>query len=57
MVVVVVVVVVVVYLSYLCASFSAPEKVSRSRAVSLVCLLEGTKTMTGFFGECFMMDW
>ena len=45
------------FLAYLCASFSAPEKVSRSRAVSLVCLLDGTKTMTGFLGECFTIDW
>ena len=44
------------FLAYLCASFSAPEKVSRSRAVSLVCLLDGTKTMTGFLGECFTID-
>lgn len=45
------------FVAYLCASFSAPEKVSRSRAVSLVCLLDGTKTMTGFLGECFTIDW
>lgn len=26
-------------------------------AVSRVCLRDGTKTMTGFLGECFMMAW
>ena len=47
---------VVCCISHLCASFSAPEKVSRSRAASLVCLLEGTNTMTGFLGECLTID-
>ena len=43
--------------SHLCASLSAPENVSRSRAVSLVLRLEGTNTMTGFLGECLMIAW
>lgn len=36
---------------------SEAQVVRMSMAVRRVCLRDGTKTMTGFLGECFMMAW
>lgn len=36
---------------------SAAHVVRMSMAVRRVCLREGTKTMTGFLGECLVMAW
>ena len=36
---------------YRCGWFSAPQKESKSRAVILLCLRDGTNTITGFLGD------
>lgn len=42
---------------YLCLCTSEAHVVRMLMAVSRVCLRDGTKTMMGFLGECFMMAW
>lgn len=42
---------------YLCLWTSEAHVVRMLMAVSRVCLRDGTKTMMGFLGECFMMAW
>ena len=41
----------------LCGWFSAPQKDNKSNAVILLCLREGTNTMTGFLDESLVIDW